>query len=117
MDAPAKKTPKPRKRKAPPKPGVQKPGQLIGRATRIASVMAKHGLKDFVGGDAEDPAVRRKRAKGFRDALQELGPTFSKLGQILSTRPDLLPAEFVEELETLQEKVTPLTEEEVVRAI
>jgi ubiquinone biosynthesis protein len=114
MATTAKKPPKPRKRAA--KADDAKPGQLIGRATRIATVMAKHGIKDFLGGDANDAEIQRKRARGFRDALQELGPTFSKLGQILSTRPDLLPPAFIEELETLQEHVTPLTEEEVVRA-
>ena len=39
--------------------------------------------------------------------MEELGPTFIKLGQLLSTRPDLIPADFVEELERLQDRVTP----------
>ena len=55
-----------------------------------------------------------ERAKRLREALEQLGPTFSKLGQILSTRPGLLPHEFVEELSHLQDKVPPLTQEEVV---
>ena len=59
----------------------------------------------------------RERAKRIRDALQELGPTFAKMGQVLSTRPDLLPQAIIEELATLQEKVTPLTEQEVVAAM
>jgi predicted unusual protein kinase regulating ubiquinone biosynthesis (AarF/ABC1/UbiB family) len=59
----------------------------------------------------------RERARRIRDALQELGPTFAKLGQVLSTRPDLLAPEVIEELATLQEKVTPLTEQEVVAAM
>ena len=59
----------------------------------------------------------RERARRIRDALQELGPTFAKLGQVMSTRPDLLPPEIIEELATLQEKVTPLTEQEVVAAM
>jgi ubiquinone biosynthesis protein len=50
----------------------------------------------------------------LRDALEELGPTYAKLGQILSTRPDLLPPEFITELSTLQDDVAPLTEAEVV---
>jgi predicted unusual protein kinase regulating ubiquinone biosynthesis (AarF/ABC1/UbiB family) len=50
-------------------------------------------------------------------ALEELGPTFSKIGQILSTRPDLLPAEFIDELSKLRDHVTPLTEEQVVRVM
>src|SRR5947208_13801495 len=93
-------------------------GSLIGRAGRIASVMARHGLKDLIGGiGADDEEEQRSRARGFKDALEELGPTFSKLGQILSTRPDLLPPVFIDELSSLQEKVTPLTEAEVVAAI
>jgi predicted unusual protein kinase regulating ubiquinone biosynthesis (AarF/ABC1/UbiB family) len=96
------------------------PGTLIRRASHIASVMARHGLGDFFGKEAEasgDTEAVRERAKKFRDALQDLGPTFSKLGQILSTRPDLLPPAFIEELSTLQQNVTPLTEEEVVGVI
>jgi ubiquinone biosynthesis protein len=49
--------------------------------------------------------------------MEELGPTFAKLGQVLSTRPDLLPAEFVEELSALQDHVPPLTEQEVVQVM
>lgn len=95
------------------------PGALIRRAGRIATVMARHGVRDMFSGDlgSADAETQRAKAVKFRDALQELGPTFAKLGQILSTRPDLLPPAFIEELETLQEQVTPLTEEEVVRAV
>lgn len=49
----------------------------------------------------EDLAVR------FRLALEELGPTFIKFGQILSTRPDLLPSVFIAELSKLQDTVPP----------
>ncbi len=47
------------------------------------------------------------RAVRVRMALEELGPTFVKMGQILSTRPDLLPAEFIQELPKLQDEVSP----------
>src|SRR2546426_10139453 len=57
------------------------------------------------------------RARRLRDALDELGPTFAKLGQILSTRPDLLPPEFIIELSSLQDDVAPLTEAEVVQVM
>ncbi len=96
---------------APPEPEAEgAEGKLIGRAARIAKVAAKHGLEDVrsKGGSARDRAAR------LRAALEELGPTFAKLGQILSTRPDLLPPEVVEELEHLQDRVPPLTREEVV---
>jgi len=60
-----------------------------------------------VGGD------HLNRAEHFRQALEELGPTFVKLGQILSTRPDLIPADFITELEKLQDSVTPTPWEQI----
>ena len=91
---------------------------LMARGTRIATVFAKHGLKELFGRPDEEGAVGKERqAKRLRTALEELGPTFAKLGQILSTRPDLLPPEFIKELATLQDNVPPLTEEQVVRVM
>jgi len=91
---------------------------LAARGARIAAVMAKHGVKVLFGRPREGGATgRRAQARHLRSALEELGPTFAKLGQVLSTRPDLLPPEFIEELATLQDKVPPLTEEEVVRVM
>jgi predicted unusual protein kinase regulating ubiquinone biosynthesis (AarF/ABC1/UbiB family)/nucleotide-binding universal stress UspA family protein len=88
---------------------------LAARGSKIATVFAKHGLKELFGRPDEEGAVgRHRQAKRMRAALEELGPTFCKLGQILSTRPDLLPPEFIEELATLQDHVPPLTEEQVV---
>jgi ubiquinone biosynthesis protein len=91
---------------------------LMSRGTKIATVFAKHGLKELFGRPDADGAVgRRRQAKRLRSSLEELGPTFAKLGQILSTRPDLMPPEFIEELATLQDNVPPLTEEQVVRVM
>jgi predicted unusual protein kinase regulating ubiquinone biosynthesis (AarF/ABC1/UbiB family) len=90
----------------------------MGRATRIATVMARHGLKElFARSDPDTHANRIRQARRVRAAMEELGPTFAKLGQILSTRPDLLPPEFVEELATLQDNVPPLTEADVVKVM
>src|SRR5919108_51118 len=95
-------------------PPVTEP-HLVARGTKIAAVFAKHGLRElFARPDQEGATGRRRQAKRLRAALEELGPTFCKLGQILSTRPDLLPSEFIEELATLQDDVPPLTEAEVV---
>jgi ubiquinone biosynthesis protein len=91
---------------------------LAARGGHIAAVFAKHGLKELFGRPDEEGAVgKRRQAKRLRAALEELGPTFAKIGQILSTRPDLLPPEFIEELATLQEHVPPLTEEQVVQVM
>jgi ubiquinone biosynthesis protein len=85
-------------------------GGLLARAAHIGRVLARYGLDEARGVKGS----LAERARRLRDALEELGPTFAKLGQILSTRPDLLPPEFVDELATLQDRVAPLSEEEVV---
>jgi predicted unusual protein kinase regulating ubiquinone biosynthesis (AarF/ABC1/UbiB family) len=85
-------------------------GHLTARATQIATVIAKHGLKAAKEDESERPAR-------LRAALEELGPTFCKLGQILSTRPDLIPPELADELAHLQDRVPPLSEAEVVQVM
>jgi ubiquinone biosynthesis protein len=85
--------------------------QLLGRAAHVARIFARYGLRGVMHGGKDNEAERARR---FRSALEELGPTFAKLGQILSTRPDLLPAAVVAELADLQDHVAPLTEAEVV---
>ena len=85
--------------------------ELFARARHIGRTVGRYGLAERAEGHVLTTAERAKR---LREALEELGPTFSKLGQILSTRPGLLPHEFVEELSHLQDRVPPLTQEEVV---
>lgn len=94
----------------------------IKRLRKILRVLAKHGYGYLVDKlNAEQRAVGRLlvsfspvRKRRFlhmvepvrlRTALEELGPTFIKFGQVLSTRPDLLPPEFCRELERLQDSV------------
>ncbi len=57
------------------------------------------------------------RVERVRMALEELGPTFIKFGQILSTRPDLIPIEYIKELSKLQDQVSPFSYEEVRKII
>jgi ubiquinone biosynthesis protein len=96
-----------------PDPPVQPvvEGRLLGRATQIGRVIARLGL------DVRGAASAAARATRVREALEQLGPTFSKLGQILSTRPDLLDPDLIAELQKLQDDVPPLTEAEVVRVM
>jgi ubiquinone biosynthesis protein len=89
-------------------------GELLGRAAHIVRVIGKFGLQDILIKRRDGAGSAVERARRFRNALEELGPTFAKLGQILSTRPDLIPPAFTEELSTLQDQVKPLTEAEVV---
>ena len=67
------------------------------------------------------PAGGEERGQGLgahlRQALEELGPTFVKLGQLLSTRPDLVPPDILRELERLQDRVPPFPFEEAAAQI
>ena len=53
----------------------------------------------------------------FRLMVEQLGPSFIKVGQIISTRPDILPAELITELSNLQDRVTPMPWEKVVKEL
>src|SRR6185295_2572599 len=53
----------------------------------------------------------------FRKRLVELGPSYIKLGQVLSTRPDLLPPSYIEQLATLQDDVDPIPVGEITQII
>ena len=87
---------------------------LLARTMELVRIVTKHRLRESLREGLEDATARRIFAQRLRLALDEMGPAFAKIGQALSTRPDLLPSEIIEELATLQEHVSPLTQEEVV---
>ncbi|HET8632009.1 MAG TPA: AarF/ABC1/UbiB kinase family protein [Thermomicrobiales bacterium] len=92
----------------------------LGRYRRIAQVLARHGLEYLIGVLGLErlvvvrpvlrgrPREARTRPEHVRMALAELGATFIKLGQILSTRPDLLPPAYQREFARLQDNVPPV---------
>ncbi|MGI0481705.1 ABC1 kinase family protein [Geminocystis sp. CENA526] len=73
-------------------------------------------LLDFLRGK-NSPSQHHKRARWLTVKLIKLGPTFIKIGQALSTRPDLIPLEYVEEFSQLQDRVPPFLSEEAIRVI
>ena len=80
------------------------------RYGQIVRIAVRHGLGRALRGRwraGSDPARREQLARSLTAALDEAGVTFVKLGQVLSTRRDLLPAEFVTELARLQDRVAP----------
>ncbi len=91
-------------------------GRLRGRLSRtrryaqISRIAVKHGLGRYLTGRREPglaPGRHAKLARSLRRALEEGGVTFVKLGQLLSTRADLLPPVFADELGRLQDQVAP----------
>ncbi len=100
----------------------------LGRISEIAQVAVKHGfgyffethrLTDLLPGR---PRVKldgspSERGQHLREMLDELGPTFVKFGQLLSTRPDIVPPDILAELQGLQDDVRPFPYEDVERVI
>ncbi|MGI8696318.1 MAG: ABC1 kinase family protein [Mycobacteriales bacterium] len=78
------------------------------RYAQISSIAARNGIGRLVRGDTrKSPAGRARVASSVRQALEQGGVTFVKLGQLMSGRSDLLPAEFLAELARLQDRVAP----------
>ena len=100
----------------------------IGRLSEIAQVAVKHGFGYFferhrltdlfpwIGRDGTDQ-LPSERGRHLREMLDELGPTFVKFGQLLSTRPDIVPPDIVVELQKLQDDVRPVPFSDVERVI
>jgi ubiquinone biosynthesis protein len=89
----------------------------LGRISEIAQVAAKHGfgylfetrglgaVRSRRGREVEIETEGSPRGQRLREMLDELGPTFVKFGQLLSTRPDIIPPDIVFELKALQDAV------------
>ena len=99
----------------------------VKRYKDIAVLLMKYGRSDVVreaGWDEEVPPAKdtavapaSPKAEELAADLEALGPTFIKLGQLLSTRPDLLPPPYIEALCRLQDKVTPFSYEELEQIV
>jgi ubiquinone biosynthesis protein len=79
----------------------------LGRLSEIAQVAVRHGFGYLVEGRRHTELEGSSRGRHLRDMLDELGPTFVKFGQLLSTRPDIVPPDIVAELRGLQDDVRP----------
>jgi ubiquinone biosynthesis protein len=105
----------------------------IERYVEILTVLFKYGFGDLISslkieqyidlgrrvfsGKEREKLDSLSRPERLRMALEELGPTFIKLGQVLSARADLLPNEFIRELTKLQDDVPPVPHEEVEKVL
>jgi ubiquinone biosynthesis protein len=104
----------------------------LGRLSEIAQVMVKHGfgyfleahrLTDLLPGRSAEARLAASngaasaRGQHLRELLDELGPTFVKFGQLLSTRPDVVPPDIIAELRGLQDDVRPFPFEQAERVI
>jgi ubiquinone biosynthesis protein len=103
--------------------------RYVRRYQEILSVLIKYGFGDVVdalnirqhielgwqkiSGKPAEQIEKLSRPERVRMTLEDLGPTFVKLGQILSTRPDLIPLEYVQEFSELQDKVPAFSYDEV----
>ena len=76
-------------------------------------LLSDKGEKILKEGTPVEGVGNMSRAARLRKALEELGPTFVKLGQILSTRPDILPPDWIEEFQKLQSEVPPCPWDEI----
>lgn len=98
----------------------------LKRYKDVALLLMKYGRSDLVKGSGlesallEEEIVENKdapKAEDLADDLEKLGPTFVKLGQLLSTRADLLPPAYLEALTRLQDKVGPIPFAEIERIV
>lgn len=99
----------------------------IGRAREIIGIVVKYGLSEWVTNSGLGKLlVSKKRLarierynqwERIRMAIEELGPTFIKFGQIIADRPDIVPMELREELKKLQDEAQPMPDELAIKEI
>jgi len=97
----------------------------MDRIKTIVTVLVRNGFEDFVSELGAEKYIKTpfsldnsnklklSRSERIRKTVEELGPTFIKMAQILSTRPDLIPLELVREFSKLQDQVEPLPFEKI----
>src|ERR671936_90177 len=93
--------------------------ERVKRALYVTRVARRSGLFRVLReiGIVGDRPATREGAREFRLALEELGTTYIKLGQLLSSRSDLLPDVYIEELTKLVDEVPPVPFEQIERVI
>src|SRR6186713_1900933 len=105
--------------------------RFLPRLAATVGLFTRYGLRDFArqqglielspdeaaGPDATEGDGASNRAVAFRNRLVELGPAYIKLGQVLSTRPDLLPQVYIDQLVKLQDDVGQIPFEDVQATI
>ena len=95
-------------------PGVTMLPEKLSRYAAVATLFLKYGKNV---GDTTNEAVPEEAPEALAGDLEKLGPTFVKLGQMLSTRPDLLPPAYLEALTRLQDHVEPFAFADVKRIV
>jgi ubiquinone biosynthesis protein len=102
--------------------------RYLPRLASTVGLFTRYGLADFAKQqgfeglanepeDEDEDGGSPELAEKFRERLVELGPAYIKLGQVLSTRPDLLPPSYIHELEKLQDSVDSIPTSEVITLI
>ena len=96
---------------------LQRPPQLVWRLLVVLAHVIALAVRLVAQGKSRDPAVQRSLARAVLNSLTQLGPCFIKVGQALSTRPDLVPTTWLDELTKLQDQLPPFPLAEARRIV